>query len=225
VNGAIRLGPVFWALVAFAALFNPWTVHRLPERGWAAALLSPQTFFLLASLVLLRTERASAAAIGLGRERLGRNLLWGLGLGASTGLLTMAAAGVLTLLDREFGFLPRPLFGGEPLGIRFDGWRLFLLVVLAPVSEEIFFRGFLLRALREVYPAWAAVAISALIFMAGHGGLRPGPLLLGLITAPAALATGSLLPGVLFHAISNAYGPILVLGFPNLYRYLAFLFQ
>lgn len=43
-----------------------------------------------------------------------------------------------------------------------------LAVAIAPVVEEIFFRGFLYNALRRVCPAWIAIIAQALLFGLGH---------------------------------------------------------
>jgi uncharacterized protein len=44
----------------------------------------------------------------------------------------------------------------------------FAVVIMAPVTEELFFRGLILRRLMSGYPAWPAIWTSALLFMAFH---------------------------------------------------------
>lgn len=48
---------------------------------------------------------------------------------------------------------------------------LLSVAVLAPVFEEILFRGYLFRSLREGFPFWAAAAVTALLFGIAHGQL------------------------------------------------------
>jgi uncharacterized protein len=91
---------------------------------------------------------------------------------------------------------------------------LFALVVVtvAPVAEELLFRGALLRALqRRMTPAWAAL-VSALAFAAVHplssptiGSVIAVPALfaLGLVSAGAAIRTGNLSASILLHAGFN----------------------
>lgn len=54
-----------------------------------------------------------------------------------------------------------------------QGWQLILafigLVIIAPISEEIFFRGFLYRGLRRSWPIWLAAIGTSLLFALAHG--------------------------------------------------------
>ncbi|HLG19979.1 MAG TPA: type II CAAX endopeptidase family protein [Bdellovibrionota bacterium] len=222
---AIGLGWPVGCLIAFAVIYQPYVMKHLPNEGWAAIALSPQMFFLITSIWMAKIRNLRKRHFGFDRPRILKDALLGLGIGLIPAFLTVAGAMVLTGLDHFFSFLPRPMFGGLPVPIRFHASTLFVLLVLAPISEEIFFRGILVRALRESYSPLTTVLFSSVIFMGGHGGFKIGPLLLGLITAPITLMTGSIVPGIVFHAISNGYGPLLVTWFPNLYRYLDFFFQ
>jgi membrane protease YdiL (CAAX protease family) len=87
-----------------------------------------------------------------------------------------------------------------------------LVVTVAPVAEELLFRGALLRGLqRHMTPAWAAF-VSALAFAAVHpltsptiGSVIAVPALfaLGLVSAAAAIRTGDLSRSILLHAGFN----------------------
>lgn len=88
---------------------------------------------------------------------------------------------------------------------------LICLALVPAVCEELFFRGFLLSALRRQVDAAAAIAISAVSFglfhvLAGHL-LTPERLFsstfLGLFLAWIAWRTGSVLPGIVLHAFNN----------------------
>lgn len=85
--------------------------------------------------------------------------------------------------------------------------QLFVLVVIgAPLVEELFFRGLLLRALdRRVGPLWA-VGLSALAFGLAHQELLQLPALVvfGLILGALAERTGRLGPGIFAHMAFNA---------------------
>jgi membrane protease YdiL (CAAX protease family) len=80
------------------------------------------------------------------------------------------------------------------------------LVILAPVIEELFFRGFILHGLLSQYSIKKSVLVSTLLFMLIH--LNPyqfaGAFLFGIISAYIFLATRSLLPCILGHALYNA---------------------
>ncbi|MEO6025421.1 MAG: type II CAAX endopeptidase family protein [Candidatus Binatia bacterium] len=85
-------------------------------------------------------------------------------------------------------------------------WLAF--VVLAPLAEEVVFRGFLLRGLAASCRAGTAIAVTALAFAALHLG-QYGALDLGFLTAfgaalaVARLCTGSLLVPITMHATMN----------------------
>lgn len=82
-----------------------------------------------------------------------------------------------------------------------------MAIVVAPVAEEIFFRGFLYSALRSSFPIWAAVLIAGGIFGALHfftGPLSVPPLILfGAILCLLYEVTGSLYPSIALHAFNN----------------------
>ena len=90
--------------------------------------------------------------------------------------------------------------------------------LLAPVAEELLFRGALLRALlRRTTAPWAVLG-SALIFAAAHvigdpgaGYVFPGLLLLGLVSAYVALRTGNLASSMLLHIGFNLLSTIVIL--------------
>ena len=48
----------------------------------------------------------------------------------------------------------------------------FCITVLAPVSEEMLFRAFLLPALQKVFGRWTAIILTTTIFAAAHLNLR-----------------------------------------------------
>lgn len=85
----------------------------------------------------------------------------------------------------------------------------FLIVIVAPISEEIFFRGFMFGALRTRLSLWPAAAISASVFGLLHlsGGditIVPPLLVLGLMFAWLYEHTGSLGPPIALHMLNNA---------------------
>jgi uncharacterized protein len=88
----------------------------------------------------------------------------------------------------------------------------FMVICVAPVAEEFFFRGFFYRALRSRYSVLAAALIDGLLFGAIHWDFSTAD---GLLIIPplAALGfmfclvyerTGSLYPVIALHALNNA---------------------
>ena len=90
------------------------------------------------------------------------------------------------------------------------GWGdviLVLVVVIgAPVVEELFFRGLLLRALQARFGSAPAVVVSGLLFGLAHFEPLQLPVLagFGIVLGVVALRTGRLGPGICAHAAFNA---------------------
>jgi membrane protease YdiL (CAAX protease family)/uncharacterized RDD family membrane protein YckC len=85
---------------------------------------------------------------------------------------------------------------------------VFLIAVAAPIAEEIFFRGMLFGGLRRRLSTLPAAAISALVFGALHAttGVSAVPplIIFGFVLALLYERTGSLVPGMIAHALNNA---------------------
>jgi membrane protease YdiL (CAAX protease family) len=91
-------------------------------------------------------------------------------------------------------------------------------IVIAPVVEELFFRGLLLRALQRRVSAPMAVALAALafglthlLFDFGSGAVLPALVALGLVSGYLAVRTGNLSRSILLHAGFNLVAVLAVL--------------
>ena len=98
-----------------------------------------------------------------------------------------------------------------------------LVIVVAPLAEELFFRGFIYRVLRLRMAFWLAALANGLLFGSVHGELVILPVLafLGFVLCWAYERSGTLLVPIALHALNNAiaYGattkeavPALVVG-------------
>jgi membrane protease YdiL (CAAX protease family) len=80
----------------------------------------------------------------------------------------------------------------------------FLAVVLAPVFEELLFRGLLLGGLMRSLPLWAALCTSAGVFALVHPSSAIIPVfILGLFAGLAYRWSGWLLAAIIAHAVYN----------------------
>jgi membrane protease YdiL (CAAX protease family) len=80
-------------------------------------------------------------------------------------------------------------------------------VALAPVFEEVIFRGLLYGSLRARLGVWPAVVLSALVFALAHGYGVVGfasVFLSGGLWAWSYERTRSLLPAIAAHMVNNA---------------------
>jgi membrane protease YdiL (CAAX protease family) len=92
-------------------------------------------------------------------------------------------------------------FGAVPV-------QVLLIVIAAPVSEEVCFRGMLFGGLRERLPRLVAALVSALIFGGLHAttGISAVPplIIFGFVLALLYEKTGSIVPGILLHMLNNS---------------------
>lgn len=84
---------------------------------------------------------------------------------------------------------------------------LTLALIIGPVMEEIVFRGYLQSSLAKRIPAWAAIGITSLIFMAGHSPMVLWPMyfMFSITWGWIYLRTKSLKMAILFHMLSNLF--------------------
>jgi CAAX protease family protein len=91
-------------------------------------------------------------------------------------------------------------FGPLPLQIA-------LIAILAPISEEVCFRGMLFGGLRRRLPRLAAALIAGFIFGALHAGTGVSAIpvlsVFGVILCLLYEKTGSVVPGILLHILNN----------------------
>ncbi|PIE19751.1 MAG: hypothetical protein CSA65_01085 [Proteobacteria bacterium] len=198
-----------WAPLAIAA---PLLSHRILEQvlhnerlstwAFAAAHILPPTAMGLVAIAVWRViaplpaAHQSDGAIELRPPRHG-------GLAVAAGLLLGTAAALVNLLT-----MLATQQGRGAAGTLDPGTVALVLHValLAPVAEELAFRGLLYRGLRQVTRPLPAAVVSSLIFAVMHPHLTQGAwaLGLGLLLAFAYEQTRSLLAPMLVHALFNA---------------------
>lgn len=154
-----------------------------------------------------------AAFLGLARRPTGPQLALALACGAvgffAAGSLATLTAAALPASWVELFDLTR-LFRGDPLE---RAAMAVLAAVLAPLAEEVAFRGYVQGALLTTHRPGAAIAWSALLFAAMHvDPIRfPAVLLLGILFGWLSWRAGTIWPAVAAHATNNAIGSALVL--------------
>lgn len=88
---------------------------------------------------------------------------------------------------------------------------MFTVAFVAPVTEELIFRGLILDGLRENYLLSTAILLSSLFFAVIHIDLYSvvNAFILGIALAFVRIRTGSLLLCVILHALANAFPYVL----------------
>jgi hypothetical protein len=127
------------------------------------------------------------------------------------------------LLRRQLGWAGQPdflpLFGGGVQGLAL---ALFLGSVVAPIAEEVFFRGFLCAGLSDRWGKVRGIVASSLLFALVH--FSPSVFLpiflMGIVLALVYTYSGSLWPAIFLHGVINGMafvGSYLSSNYPQLF--------
>ena len=94
-----------------------------------------------------------------------------------------------------------------------------VICLLAPIAEELVFRGAALRVLLAWHPErrWLMIFLSALLFALAHANPAQflHPLLIGLLLGWMYERTGSVIPGIIFHWVNNTVAYLLYHVYPD----------
>lgn len=176
-------------------------------------------FFLVTGLVSFLIVRGLSplTLFGLTRAGLGRSLP------AVLPALVVALPAIYFIHALSFHFLgatPQPLleFLARSGGTSDRLLLIFTAVVVAPISEELIFRGFLYGVFRRYGGQIPALLLSAALFAAIHAHLPAagGLFILALALTILYEATTSLWAPILMHALFNALTVMTTLLWPNL---------
>lgn len=173
--------------------------------GSVVLLVSTQVAMLLVSWLLVLRPNALAALPRFPGPDASRAVRMGLGWGVVAWLgASLASAAVVAILE-ALGLDVAPQAAEQALAVVEPWVAVLAIVVLAPIAEELFFRGVVFNAfLRERGPRLASIG-SAALFAGIHlsiVALLP-ILLLGLALAWVYHRTGNLLAPIVMHAVVN----------------------
>ncbi len=99
-----------------------------------------------------------------------------------------------------------------------DRWGYLVVGLLAPLAEEMVFRGAVLRSLlRWKENPWIGIVISAVLFAVIHmnPAQMPHALLIGLLLGWLYYRTDSIVPGVVYHWVNNTVAYVMYNLYPN----------
>jgi sodium transport system permease protein len=197
----LRWFALLWVALFLSAL---WFGPALGIRG--QIVLNILGLFVGGSLLMIwryRLEPREALAL-----RMPRPGVWlGVLLGAPSAMIV--AVGLAQAAGHIFP-VPEEMieaFGQFILQDHIPLWQVIVFMAIIPgIGEEIAFRGVLLHGLRRRFPPVMLAVVTGLIFGAFHVELfRLIPTAyLGMILAGVTLATGSIFPAMLWHALNNA---------------------
>jgi membrane protease YdiL (CAAX protease family) len=175
--------PTMWSLVAASLLTLAMLGFYLSRKGRASAIYLDRW----SQMELVRTLGMSVGLVMIG---VGFNYLYA----------------TYIFPDIEMQESTRKLFEAIPKTTVNMVMLFSVVAILAPVLEELLFRGLLQTSLSHHIPNWAAIALSAGIFAAFHGDPYAFPALmaLGAVFGFIYYKTGSLRITILLHMLNNA---------------------
>lgn len=155
---------------------------------------------------LVKKRPTTAETLGLHRLPTWMDILWApAGLVAYL-ILTAIVAAVATVFlpfvdyaqTQETGF--SQLIGNAQYILAFVS-----LVVVAPIAEEVLFRGYLFGKLRKYAPLWLSIGITSLLFGIVHFQWNVGldVFALSVVLCLLRVVSGSLWPSILLHMMKN----------------------
>lgn len=206
------------------ALHQVGVVRALKGPGWSAILpyysfATTITFYgaLLAIVLFFASRHGGGVWAQLGLRRFP---VWVVVLMPPFALFLQVVTGIISeLLSPLLGGMKNPqgcdisqAFGAVPF------LAVISIAVIAPVVEEITFRGFIYGGLRRRWGVTASVLVSSLVFALAHtfsvGGsillLGPSLFIAGLALALVYERSRSLIPGMVLHASFNLIAVIAI---------------
>lgn len=121
-------------------------------------------------------------------------------------IATTIVTGIVSQVIPGFDVNEAQDVGFTDLTLQYEYVLAFLtLVVLAPVAEELLFRGYLYGKLRRWISIWAAAIITSIVFGVVHGQWNVGldVFVLSLVMCGLREMTGSIWAGILLHMTKN----------------------
>lgn len=188
---------LFWGALAYIAMLVGWNTQTDPVFAQLAAMLAAL------GVVLLQRNRAPHASRLPWRAAASRQYFGAAAVGASLWLISLQAQQWLVQAvgwPTELPALQRVVAAPNIALVCTS------LVIVAPLAEELWFRGLLLPALVPRMRAPLAAIVTAVCFALYHGALAqmPATLLLGSVAAMLTLHSRALGPAVVCHMVNNA---------------------
>lgn len=200
-----RVSEAIGCALLLAMLLLLW-ISLLPESEISVVPLLFRIFFKISIFLL----PAVWLAIFLRSKKIGLPKITERATLNKTLMLTLSSAGLIVIIEILYTVLfPDAItsVGVEKENSLLENLLLFLSVSIVPaVTEEIFFRGVVLRSLR-VFRTSLAILMSALVFALMHFSAPVFPLafVCGLIFGMAYVSTGSVASVIGIHFLCNAF--------------------
>ncbi|OLS99979.1 hypothetical protein BJF90_37010 [Pseudonocardia sp. CNS-004] len=178
--------------------------------------LAAPTLLAAGTAILITKVRGNGPRIDLRLEWSWRDVGLGLAFGFGGLVLTIPASMVfIAIVGPDATSAVGDALGGLRAGPVLAVIVLLIVVLVAPMCEEILYRGLLWGGVERLAGRWVAFGVTTVLFALAHFELTRAPLLL-VVAIPIALArlyTGRLLPSIVAHQVNNLLpGVMLMLG-------------
>lgn len=140
----------------------------------------------------------------LTKENIEKGILWGIITVIIAFVIIIIIGGVLQLL----GFDLTDTSNIPQLELYFSIPSILILIIIQPIAEEIFFRGFLLDKINKILGKNNAIILTSILFGLAHlsyGNIYPAFLtfIIGLLLAILVIKTNNLYSSIVAHIIFN----------------------
>lgn len=205
ISAQLIIGGLLWILRQCDISFNQ--INSAVLESALAAAVYLLTLLITAGIPwLLRRNKTTLSDIGLNRLP-----KWSEILITPAGLVVYAVlSGVLMLLASKlipgFNIDQAQDVGFKHLNYQYEYILAFAtLVLIAPIVEEIIFRGYLFGKMKKYLPIWLVILVISATFGAIHGAwnLAVDTFALSIILCTLRQVTGSIWPSILLHMLKN----------------------
>jgi membrane protease YdiL (CAAX protease family) len=213
-----RRGPILWVLLAMIVVFMAAPIIAHPFRSsywiWPCFLF----FYCIMAIVTLALARITPETANFDR-RWFPTRWWHWALFVGMLFLLFASGAIVTWLANLLG-LKLVAYADAPSTTAVV-WSGVILILIAPIAEEVFWRGYVLEQLRKLTNSGAALLAQSLLFGLAHLHLGNGYFAMmvtfvhGLILGTWRIRFRSLIPLILAHMILNGLGFIAIQGAAN----------
>ncbi|UTX51192.1 CPBP family intramembrane metalloprotease [Candidatus Saccharibacteria bacterium TM7i] len=221
-KAAIALGLMAWVFVSFmavqllfaGALFvmklsgvSFESVNEAVFSASAGIIIYSLTILVAIGVPWLLRRKTTLKELGLDRFVGWKDYGW-LGAGAVTYIiLTVVISTIAMALMPFIDFEQKQTTGYESVAHSYEYVLAFIgLVVIAPVAEEVLFRGYLFGKLRKAkIKTWVSVLLVSLLFAIVHfqGNVGVDVFALSIVLCLLRIFSGSLWPSIMLHMLKN----------------------
>ncbi|WP_211174320.1 CPBP family intramembrane glutamic endopeptidase, partial [Pseudonocardia xinjiangensis] len=205
------------AVFLLTSVLVGWAVlGDVPMVGSLIIALAVPTVLAAGTAVLITVLRGNGPRIDLHLQWSWRDVGLGLAFGLGGLAVTIPASLVyVSIVGQDASSAVGDVFGSIRTGPVLAVVVLVIVVFLAPLCEEIVYRGLLWGGVERLANRWVAFAVTTLLFAMAHFEFTRTPLLL-VVAIPIAVArlySDRLLPSIVAHQVNNLLpGVVLMLG-------------